>query len=128
MKPLGLSSLLFFLSVSILIMSCSKEEKPQVLDVNKTELQFPAGTAAREFTITTDGEWLIEADGLDLLLGVNMGSADWYIVEPVGGKGVTKVTITSKEGTAGNTATLKIKYDDKQKTVVLKQDAATESE
>lgn len=109
-------------------MSCSKEEKPQVLDVNKAELQFPAGTATREFTITTTGDWLIEANGLEPVFGGNMGHADWYTVEPLRGKGDSKVTVTSKEETAGNTATLKIKYDEKEKTVVLKQDAPTESE
>lgn len=127
MKPLKLCSLLFLLSVSVLV-SCSKEEKPQVLDVNKTELQFPAGVSTREFTITTTGDWLIEANGLEPLFGGNMGRADWYTVEPLGGTGDTKVTVTSKEETAGNTATLKIKYDGKEKTVVLKQDIATENE
>lgn len=127
MKPLKLFSLLFLLWVSILL-SCSKEEKPQVLDVNKAELQFPTGASTREFNITTSGDWLIEANGLEFLYGGNMGRADWYTVEPLGGKGDTKVAVTSKEETAGNTATLKIKYDGKEKTVVLKQDAALESE
>ncbi len=126
MKPLKLFSLLFLLSISVLL-SCSKEEKPQILEVDKTELQFPSDAATREFTITTTGNWKIEAIGLEPYIGVSMGVADWYKVEPVSGEGNTKVTVTSKEGTAGKTATLKIKYDGKEKTVELKQGAATEN-
>ena len=127
MKPLELSSILFFIFV-ILLLSCSKEEEPQILEVDKTELHFPPSTADREFNITTTGEWIIEATGMTRLFGPNKGDASWFTVEPVGGIGNTKVTVTSKEETAGNMAELKIKYVGKEKIVELKQDAASENE
>ena len=127
MKSLKLSSILFFIFV-ILLLSCSKEEKPQTLEVDKTELHFPAGAASREFNITTTGVWRIEATGLSPYIGPNRGDADWYTVEPMGETGNAKVTVTSKEGTAGNTATLKIKYDGREKIVELEQDAVSEGE
>jgi|LSQX01.2.fsa_nt_gb hypothetical protein len=127
MKPLELPSILFFIFV-ILLLSCSKEEKPQTLEMDKTELHFPTGTAGCEFNITTTGEWIIEATGMTPLFGPNKGDASWFTVEPVGGTGNAKVTVTSKEETAGNMAALKIKYDGKEKIVELKQDAASENE
>lgn len=127
MKPLQLSSLLFLLSVSIFF-SCSKDDKPQALDIDKIELNFPAGKSSQVFNITTSGAWRIEAIGLSPYLGPNKGETDWYTVTPIGDTGNAIVTVTAKEGTAGNSATLRIKYGGKEKTVELKQVAATESE
>ena len=126
MKLFKLFPILFCFSVAIFL-SCSKDEEPQILDVDKTELHFPAGTASREFNITTTGAWKIEATGLSPYFGPNKGDADWYTIEPMVETGNAKVTVTSKEGTEGNRATLRIKYDGKEKNVELKQDAALES-
>ncbi|WP_373735158.1 BACON domain-containing protein [Bacteroides heparinolyticus] len=125
MKPLKLFSILFFVLI-LFLLSCSEEKTPQTLEVDKTKLHFPIGTVSREFSITTSGEWIIEATGMVPLFGPNRGDADWYTVEPIGGKGNAKITVTSKEKTAGNAATLKIKYDGKEKIVELQQDAASE--
>lgn len=127
MKLLHYSLLLCCLSIPFLS-SCGKEDKPQLLDVDKTELQFPTGVAGRTLNIATTGEWRIEAPGLSPYIGINKGDADWYTVEPMWGVDNAKVTVTSKEGTAGNKAILRIKYDGQEKTVELKQDAVSENE
>ena len=120
-------AILLFYGV-VFVSSCSKDEKPQTLDVDKTELHFPVGIASRDFNITTTGLWKIEATGLSPYFGPNMGDAEWYKIEPMVETGNARVIVTSKDGTAGNRATLRIKYDGKEKIVELKQDAAPQSE
>lgn len=127
MKTLKFSSLVVLAVVAVLS-SCSKEDKPQILDVDKAELRFAVGADTLTFNITSDGDWGVEANGMQYGFGINKGFADWYSVEPAGGTGNETVTVISKEGTAGNKATLKIKYDSKQKTVELKQDSAPENQ
>ena len=112
---------LFF--AACLPVSCSKNDS-QKLEVSKEELMFTVGAATREFTITTTGDWEIEADGLEPYIGGNKGQTNWYTVEPIGGNGNAVITVISKEETAGNISTIRIRYGRKEKRVELRQDTA----
>ena len=116
-----LTLVLIFAACSLV--SCSKNDS-QKLEVNKEELMFTAGSATREFTITTTGDWEIEADGLEPYIGGNKGQTNWYTVEPIGGNGNAVITVISKEETEGNISTIRIKYDRKEKRIELRQDVA----
>lgn len=122
------SKLPFLLLASLLLicLSCSKEA--QTLNLDKTRLIFGVGVDEQEFNISTEGKWKIEAEGLSPYYGANKGDADWYSVTPISGEGNTKVVVTSKEETAGNSATLVIKYDGQEKRVSLVQQNALEKE
>jgi hypothetical protein len=101
--------------------SCGKDSQDSQIEVRPTKLEFAKGVDSKSFDITSNTKWKIEAPGLNVALGANVGESEWYTVEPVFGDGNAKVTVTSKEKSEGNKATLKIKIDDKEKSIELIQ-------
>ncbi|MDR0734001.1 MAG: hypothetical protein LBF08_08115 [Dysgonamonadaceae bacterium] len=80
--------------------SCDKKEdiRDDNISADKTELIFSeTDNENKEFNISCDGEWHLEADELSLYYGVNMASIRDFTIEPVFGKGNTKMTVALKD-------------------------------
>ena len=97
----------FFLSVS-----CNKNENSEEkLRVDKTELAFIQKDESKNFYIFINDteEWHLEADGLEHYIGPNMADVRDFTIEPVSGKGKTKISVTLKnEPAESSIADLKV--------------------
>lgn len=122
MKTLLIRTVKLSIILSCLIyLSCSKDEAEQILDVDQTILTFQPGAETKSFNITTSGEWLITADGLEPYYGSNFARADWCEISPVAGKGNAQIIITTTNESKDNNMVLHIEYGKKEKTVTLIQ-------
>ncbi len=109
----------FILFSCIICFSCSKDDGVP-LNVGPNVLTFESGEDSQTFNIIASGEWHIESEGLELGYGI-APSTDWFFIWPIAGKGNSIVTITTKEGSHDNSATVYVKSGVKQETVTLKQ-------
>jgi hypothetical protein len=90
---------LFYLLIAVLLtVACSDDkEKRYEVSVDKSELVFVNGLIKLSFNIVSDGEWNIEADGLEPYYGAPVGSTDWYTVNQIYGDTNVTVTVELKE-------------------------------
>ncbi|MDR2690754.1 MAG: hypothetical protein LBB73_00380 [Dysgonamonadaceae bacterium] len=107
--------------------SCDKKEdfSKKEISIDRTELTFSKEDSEnKEFNVSCDGEWHIEADSLSMYYGVNMANVRDFTITPVSGKGNATVTVSLKnerpEITESYTVELNIIGKDSQTTLTLK--------
>jgi hypothetical protein len=119
-----LIGILTVLMLCIFITSCGKEhDEPDnsIISVEETELTFSQISESKDFNISSPGEWYIDAEGLEVYLGVDAASIKNFIIYPISGKGNTKITVELKnEITEDYSIDLKIIGKNNQVVVKLK--------
>jgi hypothetical protein len=114
------SGLAIIAVVYFLLVSCNKivDEK---LSIDKTELTFTQKDERKEFLVSCEGEeeWRFEAEGLERYFGGNMADVRDFTVEPVSGKGKTRVFVTLRNEPVGS-YTIDLKAIGKNNQVIIK--------
>ena len=110
----------------VLITSCSKEPVPDnsMISVEKTELVFSQKGESKEFDILYPNEWSIEAEGLEFYYGINMANIKDFTIQPISGKGNTKVVVELKNKVT-ESYSVDLKIAGKNNHVTIKLNALT---
>lgn len=106
--------LLFFVSISIAILSCKKEPESLILNLDSQEIVFYSKSESQELLITTNSTWSAE-------VGEN---ADWCTISTRNGTPADKivvVTVSANESGKERETTIKITSGDIVKEVSVKQ-------
>jgi hypothetical protein len=115
--------LLSFVVLFFCLTSCKdkKEVEKETISVDKVELIFKQKGENANFNILSNGEWHIDAEGLEGYYGPNMGDVKDFTIAPVTGKGNTQISVTlNNEVTENYDIDLTVAGKDKQIIVKLK--------
>ncbi len=76
-----------------LFSACSKDGDDYSVSVDKKEITLSSEVNSQTFKIISEGEWHIDAPGLEKSLGGTTGTTDWYSIDRVFGTGNSTITI-----------------------------------
>ncbi len=76
-----------------LFSACSKDGDDYVVSTDKKEITLSSEVNSQTVKIISQGEWHIDAPGLEKSLGGTTGTTDWYSIDRVFGSGNSTITI-----------------------------------
>ena len=113
----------YYLLITVLLtVACSDDkEKYYEVSIDKSELIFVDDIKNLSFNIVSDGEWHIEASGLEPSYGTPSGKTDWYSVSQIYGDKNATVTVKldDENSSTPKSSTLTIVGKNNKKTINL---------